>query len=237
MKTKKRILLKITGSVFLDPKTKTLSSHTVNGLIAQMKELSGQYQFGLVVGGGNFFRGSQYSKPLGIEPAVAHQIGMLATLMNGLILHSLFKNQDMPASLFCATPTAEIGLPISQQAINVALANDHTLIFAGGTGNPFFTTDTNAVLRSLQIDADEIWKGTDVDGVYNHDPRTNPDAQQLKSITFVQAIQQRLGVMDLTAYAMAEQYKKKIRVFNIFTPNALIRAIQDQQFGSILISS
>ncbi len=234
MKTKKRILLKLTGAVFLDKQTKTLSSKIVNHLIDQMKQLQDNYQFGLVVGGGNFFRGRQYSHVLGIEPAVAHQIGMLATIMNGLILDSLLENHELPVSLFCATPSPEIGNPVSQQAINAALNDGHTLIFTGGTGNPFFTTDTNAVLRALQISADEIWKGTDVDGVYSHDPRNNPDAKRIKKLSFTQAIEQHLGVMDLTAYAMAEQYKKRIRVFDIFTPNALIQATQNPDFGSIL---
>lgn len=234
MSIKKRILLKLTGMVFLDRTTGKLSSNTILHLIDQIKRLNEQCQFGFVIGGGNFFRGSTCSKVLGIEPAVGHQIGMLATMMNGLILHSLLENNGVHAQLFCATPSPEIGKPTSQQAINNALENNQTLIFTGGTGNPFFTTDTNAVLRALQIEADEIWKGTDVDGVYSSDPRTTPSAKRLEKISFSDAIQQKIGVMDLTAYAMAEQYKKKIRVFDIFTPDALIHAATNQSFGSIL---
>jgi uridylate kinase len=107
-------------------------------------------------------------------------------------------------------------------------------VFTGGTGNPFFTTDTNAVLRGLQIDAAEIWKATNVDGVYDTDPRKKPAATLLKRITYIEALQKKIGIMDSTAFALAEQHNLKIRVFDIFSPDAIVRAAYEQDFGSVL---
>lgn len=234
MNQKKKILLKLTGEVFLDPKTRELNATIVNSVILQIKQLNATHQFGIVVGGGNFFRGNEHGKRLGITASVGHQIGMLATLMNGLILKDLLEKQGLCAALLCAMPSPEIGEAISQQSINTALEQDCTIVFAGGTGNPFFTTDTNAILRSLQIRASEVWKGTSIDGVYDADPRIHSNAKRLKTIGYTEAFEKKLGIMDLTAYAMAEQYDKTVRVFNIFEENALIKAAQDKEFGSII---
>lgn len=236
MESKKRILLKITGEVFLDKEHRQLSSSVLNTLITQIKKLSGTHQFGIVVGGGNFFRGNQHGKVLGLSPSVGHQIGMLATMMNGLILKDILEHHELATSLFCAMPSPEVGEPISQQTILSALNQEHTLVFTGGTGNPFFTTDTNAVLRALQISADEIWKGTSVDGVYDTDPRQNPHAQKLSEVSYAKALQENLGIMDMTAYALADTYKKTVRVFDVFSENCLINAAQNPHFGSRLIS-
>lgn len=231
MITKQTILCKLTGEIFLD-ESKTLSPNTLNAIIDQMVKLQDTHQFGIVIGGGNFFRGNQHSKKLGISASVGHQIGMLATMMNGLIVKDLLEHHGLPAALFCAMPSPEIGKPISQQSIDTALASGQTLVFTGGTGNPYFTTDTTAVLRALQISASQIWKGTHVDGVYDADPKTNPNAKLLSKISYDQALQQKLGIMDLTAFALAQQYKQTVRIFNIFEPNALIRAAQEPTFGS-----
>lgn len=234
MNTKKRILLKLTGEIFLDKDKKQLSSVTPSAIIKQIKQLSTMHQFGIVVGGGNFFRGKQHGKQLGITPSVGHQVGMLATMMNGLILGDFLEQEGLSTSLLCAMPSPEVGNPISQEGILHAIKNGHIMVFTGGTGNPFFTTDTNAILRALQMSADEIWKGTCVDGVYNTDPRQKTDAQLLKTVSFAQALQQKLGIMDPTAYALAEQYGQTVRVFNIFEPNALLNAAQDKNFGSTI---
>lgn len=234
MDPKKRILLKLTGEIFLSADKASLSAHSINHLLAQIKKLSATHLFGIVIGGGNFFRGSLHGAALGMKSASGHEVGMLATMMNGLILKDLLEQQGMQTTLFCAIQCAQIGTPISQQAIDNALRANHVLIFTGGTGNPFFTTDTNAVLRSLQINADEIWKGTTVDGIYEADPRKNPQAKKLKKVSYHDALLNNLGIMDATAYALAEQHKQRIRVFNVFTPNALLHAVEDENFGSII---
>lgn len=231
---KKRILLKLTGAIFGTPE-KPFSATTVTSLIGQIKELQSTHQFGIVIGGGNLFRGSKQGKELALAPESAHYVGMLATIMNGLIFQDLSEKQAVHTTLFSALHCPQIAKTIQQQTIKRALADGKTIIFSGGTGNPFFTTDTNAVLRSLQIVADEIWKGTSVDGIYTKDPAIYQDAQPLKTVTFAKAIEQKLGIMDLTAYSMAQEHKQKIRVFNIFSHNALLHAAQNSNFGSVIV--
>ncbi len=231
--SKKRILLKITGEIFLAKDGKPTSENALN-LIRQLKELSDTFQFGIVIGGGNFFRGTQHGIKMGVRSTVGHQIGMLATMMNGLMLKDLCEQKGLSTELLCAMPSPEIGKPISQQTINGSLGQDKMLIFTGGTGNPFFTTDTTAILRALQIQAEVIWKGTSIDGVYTADPKKDPSAQKIDKISFEQAIEKRLGIMDLTAYAMAEQYDETIRIFDIFAPDALLKVARDPQFGSTI---
>lgn len=233
MGNKKRILLKLTGEVFLDSH-KILSPITINNVIEQIKKLHATHQFGIVIGGGNFFRGNNQGKALGMTPSVGHQTGMIATMMNGLILKDLLEQHGLDAALLCAISCPEVGESISHQNINTALSHDRTIIFTGGTGNPFFTNDTNAIIRGLQIEAAEIWKATNVGGVYNTDPRHNPDAALLKKISFSQAITERYGIMDPTAFVLAEQYRQQIRVFNIFTPDALMQAARDTSFGTTI---
>ncbi len=234
MKTKKRILLKITGTILIDQQTKELTTTFIIPLINQIKKLLPTHQFGIVIGGGNFFRGSQQGSKLGITPAVSHKIGMLSTIMNGLIIKDIMEKQMLAISHFCALYCPEIGTPITTQKIMDALNNNYTLIFTAGTGNPFFTTDTSAVLRALQMQADEIWKGTNVDGVYTADPYKNSSAQLIPFLTYKQALDQHLTVMDATAFTLADHYKQRIRIFNIFTPDALCRAAQDNTFGSTI---
>ncbi len=231
--SKKRILLKITGEIFI-AKDGTPTSDNALNLIRQLKELSETFQFGIVIGGGNFFRGSQHGIKMGVRSSVGHQIGMLATMMNGLMFKDLCEQKGLSTELLCAMPSPEIGKPISQQTINGSLDLGKILIFTGGTGNPFFTTDTTAILRALQIQAEVIWKGTSIDGVYTADPQKDPSAQKIEKISFEQAIEKRLGIMDLTAYAMAEQYDETIRIFDIFAPDALLKAARDPQFGSTI---
>lgn len=234
MHNRKKILLKVTGEIFFERTTKKLSATAINDLANQIKQLETTHQFGIVVGGGNFFRGTQHGVALGMTAPVAHQVGMLATMMNGLILKDLFEQHGLSTSLFCAISCPEVGSPISSQAIASALQKNNTLIFIGGTGNPFFTTDTNAVLRGLQIDAAQIWKGTNVDGIYDSDPRKNSNARLVKHTTYTDALTNHLGIMDAPAFALARQHELAIRVFNIFTPNALLTAAHDDNFGSLL---
>lgn len=231
---KKRVLLKLTGEIFLTKDHSQLSPDAAHAVITQIKKLQSTHQFGIVIGGGNFFRGSQHGAAMGIQPAISHQIGMLGTMMNGLMLKDLIDQQEMQASLFCAMPSPEIGKPIAQQTIKSALSDNHILIFTGGTGNPFFTTDTTAILRALQMGAHEVWKGTTVDGVYSANPDTDPAAKKLQTVTFSQAINDKLGIMDITAYAMAERYSIPIRVFNIFGPQSLIDVTNNPSFGSTI---
>lgn len=229
---KKRILLKLTGEAFLAADKKTLCPDTIQSIIKQIKQLMPEYLFGIVVGGGNFFRGKKEGRLLGMTPSSAHQVGILATMLNGIILKDLLAQHDIPTTIFCAIECPPAGEPISQQGITASVKKEQTMVFTGGTGNPFFTTDTNAVLRGLQIQVDEIWKGTKVNGVYTDDPLTDPNAKLLKHLTYKEALNNNLHIMDPPALALAEQYKQSIRIFNIFEKDALIKAAQNPEFGS-----
>jgi len=236
MGTKKRILLKLTGKVFLDPDSCNLSTATIKKIVGQIKQLRNTCQFSIVTGGGNFFRGDEQGKQLGITPWSSHQIGILATMMNGLMVNDLLKQENIASEVFTATVCWDVGFPVNHEAVKAQLANGKTLVFVGGTGNPFFTTDTNAVLRSLQIEADEIWKGTDVDGVYNIDPHREPSAKFIKKITYQEALDRKLKIMDSTAFTLASLHKLTIRVFNIFANDALLDAARNDNFGSTINS-
>ena len=234
MNKKKRILLKLTGKILIHRQTGLFTLEIINTIVQQLKQLQKTHQFGLVIGGGNLFRGKEQGQQLGITPSVGHHVGMLATIMNGLIITDLFEKHGLATTHFCALTVPEIAQPISHDRLHSALQNNNVLIFSGGTGNPFFTTDTTAVLRGLQIDAEEIWKGTNIDGIYEADPRIYPDAKLIKSLTYEQALEKKLGILDTTAYALAQQHQKNIRVFTIFAPDALLKAAQDTNFGSTI---
>ncbi|HEX2978118.1 MAG TPA: hypothetical protein VHO47_03285 [Candidatus Babeliales bacterium] len=234
MHSKTTILLKLTGEILVSPLTQALDSQRVRVIAQQIKQLQATHRFGIVIGGGNFFRGSKQGTALGLTPSVGHQIGMLATMMNGLIVKDLLEQEGLPCTVFCAVPSPEVGSPISAQTIQNARAGNSLMIFTGGTGNPFFTTDTTAILRGLQINAHEVWKCTSVDGVYTADPKTAPHAQLVASLSYNDALMQKLGIMDATAIALARESRLPIRVFNIFSDNALVRAANDSTFGSTI---
>jgi uridylate kinase len=229
--SKKIVLLKLTGEI-LKANNKIIDPAGVISCAQQIKQLLNTHYIGVVIGGGNFFRGSQQGTALGIKPSVGHQIGMLATMMNGLIIKDIFEREGIASSLFCAVPAPEIGAPVSDQAISAALGKGHCIIFSGGTGNPFFSTDTTAIVRALQINASEVWKATDVDGIYDADPKKKPNASPLKKISFSAMLDDRLTIMDAPAIALAQKHSLPIRVFNLFAQNALIRAAEDTNFGS-----
>lgn len=229
MNGKKRILLKVTGTL-LDPQHSTLIDQLLQNLIT----LHDTYHFGIVIGGGNFFRGGQHGKTFALRPATGHAIGMLATVMNGLILKDRMEQVGLRTRLLSALSCDTLAHPISQDAIDAAYAADEIIIFAGGTGNPFFTTDTNAVLRALQTGADAVWKATNVDGIYTADPRTNANATLITKLSHQDAIDRMIGIMDMTALTLAQEYNIPIRVFTLFKPNALLEAAHTTNIGSII---
>lgn len=225
----KTILLKLSGETFCENQSDTITS-----LIEQIKTITQSHRMGIVLGGGNFFRGSKNGTALGLRPTTGHTVGMVATLMNGLILQDLLLQSGVSCSLHSALPCPTIARPIRQELIDNALTCKSCVIFVGGTGNPFFTTDTNGVVRALQIGANELWKGTKVDGVYDADPEQHANAKKFDTITYKDALDKKLGVIDATALTLAEQEKLPIRVFNLFKPNALINALEKPDFGSTI---
>jgi uridylate kinase len=229
----KRILLKLTGTALLDSDGKP-SSVFITKLAEQLYVLRDSHQFGIVIGGGNFFRGSQHGTAMGLHATTAHHVGMLATMMNGLIVSNILKQQNLNTTVLCALPCPTVGQLVCQHEIDAAQQRGDIIIFTGGTGNPFFTTDTTAVLRALQLGAEEIWKATDVDGIYHADPRKQPEAGFIPATTYNEALEQNLAIMDSTAYTLAAEHNHVIRVFNAFAPDALIQAAHNPQFGSTL---
>jgi uridylate kinase len=229
----KNILLKLTGDIITQSHT-GLNADFVRSIALQIKQLTHTHQFSIVIGGGNFFRGATQGAQVEIRPQVAHTVGMLATMMNGLIIQDIFEQIGIKTVVLNALSCPEVGEAITFHKIQAYQAEHKCLIFTGGTGNPFFTTDTTAVLRALQVNAQELWKATKVAGIYTQDPRLNPDAQLVKKMSFAQALEQKLGIMDLNAFVLAEQHAMPIRIFNLFDQEALVRTASDINYGSTI---
>jgi len=234
MVEKKKILLKLTGEVFLSNDGTFLSTERIKTITDQINRLSDKYQFGIVVGGGNILRGEKQGKQIGLTPSYGHQTGMLATIINGVILKDTFEQKGLCTCLLSSIFCPQVSEILSDQNIQTALRKNNTIIFVGGTGAPFFTTDTNAIIRGLQMGAAEVWKATGVDGVFDSDPEKNPDAKFLKKIKYSDAISKKLGILDMTAMVMAEKHNLNTRVFNIFKPDALVKTSESEDFGSLI---
>jgi uridylate kinase len=232
MNTKKNVLVKLTGEMLLAADQKTLDGGIVRSFARQIKQLSSSHRFSIVIGGGNFFRGKQQGPGLRMTVGTSHYVGMLATMMNGLILQDLFQQEGVACTIFSGIDCPIMGKPIAPQTIDQALTTDQCLIFTGGLGTPFFSTDTTAVVRALQVNAHEVWKATKVDGVYTDDPIKNSNAQLLKRVTFAHALSQGLAIVDAPALALAQEHDLILRVFSLFNDNALLNAAQDSNFGS-----
>lgn len=229
----KKVLIKISGQLF-DHDGASFNKEFAKSFCAQLVELQKTMQCGIVIGGGNFFRGHQHGKQLELQRVAADTVGMLATMMNGVILHNFLRNAGIDALLLSAVYAPQVAPIISQEAIDQALRKNQCIIFAGGTGNPFVSTDTNAIIRALQINADQVWKATTVDAVYDADPKKNPGAKAYKHLSYQEVISKQLNVMDGAAIALAQEHKIVIRVFDVFAPSALLQAARDQTIGSTI---
>lgn len=231
----KTILLKLSGellSSYLEPSCE--GPKYLLTLVEQIKNLKDSHRFAIVIGGGNFFRGRSSSPELNLRQPVADSVGMLATAMNGLILQEYFNQHGLPSTLLSALPLPSLAESISQTTIDKAFTTNKCIIFCGGTGNPYFTTDTTAIIRALQIGAHEVWKATDVDYVYDGDPRENSTCNPLKTVSYRDFLQKQLKIMDLTAITLAQQHSLKIRVFNVFTPNILEEIARNLTIGTTI---
>lgn len=236
----KTVLLKISGEFLTITQQKQASSQKgacstkshIRHLIDQIKQLQKDHQIAIVIGGGNFFRARKEGKEFGLEQPTADTIGMLATAMNGLILQELFEKNGIATEVLSSLPLPSLFTSINQATIKQALHEKKCIIFCGGTGNPFFTTDTNAVVRALQIQADEVWKATSVDYVYDDDPVINKKCKPLINLTHEYALEKKLKFMDLTAITLSQQHNLTIRFFNGHQENALLKVAHDTKFGS-----
>lgn len=230
----RRILLKMSGEALMGDGTHTIDPKVLDRMVREIGEIHNLgVQVGVVVGGGNFFRGAALSAA-GINRVTGDYMGMLATLMNGLALRDAFERAGFPIRILSAIPMSGIvGHFDCRKAIH-HLEQGRILIFAAGTGNPFVTTDSAASLRGIEIEADVVLKATNVDGIYSADPAKDPNAKRYSHLSYQEALDKQLAVMDLAAFCQCRDHKLPLRVFNIHKPGALLRIIQGEDEGTLV---
>lgn len=230
----KRVLLKLSGESLGGPEGKGLDEES---LLRFAKEIAtavkAGYQIAIVNGGGNIFRGLQ-GVGKGYDRVTGDRMGMLATVINSLALSSSLKGQGVQAEVFTATPMLPIAKLYSREDAVKVLENGGVALIAGGTGNPFFSTDSGAALRALETGADALLKGTKVDGVYTADPKKDPTAVKYDELTFDEAMAKHLKVLDQTAFALCEQGPLPLIVFDINKDGALLRILEGSKEGTLV---
>ena len=221
----RRVIVKLSGESLTGPDAHGLHAPTIARIAADLvSTVETGVEVAVVVGGGNFFRGIQGANK-GIERARADSIGMLATVMNALMIEAAVEAEGFPARALSAIPMPALCQPYSRQAALHHLAKGRVCVLAGGTGNPFFTTDTGAVLRAAELSADVVMKATQVDGVYSADPKKHADAERYERLTHDEAISKNLAIMDTAAFALARENQIPIIVFSILTEGAIRSAL------------
>jgi len=231
----KRVIVKLSGEALMGPLTHGLHQDTVKRIAADLAATAAMgVEIGVVVGGGNFFRGIQGADK-GIERARADSIGMLATVMNALAMEQAIEAAGQSARALSAVPMPAVCQPFSRQAALNHLDKRRVVVLAGGTGNPFFTTDTGAVLRAAELSADAVMKATQVDGVYTADPKKDASATRYEQLTHDQAISQNLAVMDTAAFALARENRIPIIVFSIAGPGAIRGALTGENPATLVV--
>lgn len=228
-----RILLKLSGEALAGKNDMGIDSSVLDAMslsIAHLVCLG--VQVGIVVGGGNLYRGSQLQKQGLVGRVTGDQMGMLATVMNGLAMRDSLERRNIKCRLMSALPIGEVTETYSSRNAIRYLQNNEVCIFVAGTGNPFFTTDTAACLRGIEIEAGVILKATKVDGVYDKDPSKFDDAVKYESLTFDQVLDQKLGVMDLTAIALCREHNVPLQVFDMGKQNALLNVVMGEPEGT-----
>ena len=228
----RRILLKLSGEALMGPDAFGYHSDTLAGFVTQIKEVAALgVQVGIVVGGGNLFRGATGALS-GMDRVTADSMGMLATVMNALALKDALIQVGMDARVQTAVTIAHVGEGFERDSAIRHLEAGRVVIFGGGTGNPFFTTDTASALRAAEIGADLMLKATKVDGVYSADPNKDPSATRYQSLSFDDAIARNLGVLDTAAFAICREQNVPLVVFNIFKSGALKRVVMGEPEGT-----
>lgn len=228
----KRILLKLSGEALMGPEAFGYDAATMAGIVAQIREvLDLGVEVGIVVGGGNLFRGASGALS-GMNRATADGMGMLATVMNALALKDALEAAGIETRVQTAVNIGHVGELFERDAAVRHLQAGRVVIFGGGTGNPFFTTDTASALRGAEIGADLMLKATKVDGVYTADPKKDPAATRYETLSFDEAIARNLGVLDTAAFALCREQGLPLAVFSIFKPGALKRVVMGENEGT-----
>jgi uridylate kinase len=230
----RRALLKISGEALAGSRAQGLDYGIVEGLAAELKGIHAQgIHLGLVVGGGNMVRGTQASRE-GLDRVNADYMGMLATVINALALQDILEKMGVQTRVMTAIRMESLAEPYIRRRAVRHLEKGRMVIFAGGTGNPFFSTDTAAVLRALEIEAEVILKGTSVEGIYTGDPKTDPNATFLPELSFQDAIVNGYAVMDANAFGLCKDNKLPIVVFNLNKPGAIARVLSGERVGTMV---
>lgn len=230
----KRILLKFSGEALMGPNDFGLDADTLNGVVSQVKALRDLgVEVGIVVGGGNIFRGAQIQNS-GIQRTTGDHMGMMATVINALALRDVIESHGMKSQVLSAMSIEGVSTGFNANVVKKQLASGEVLVFAAGTGSPFFTTDTAAALRGIEIGADIVLKATKVDGIYTADPVKDPSATRYQSLSYDEVIQKNLQVMDMTAFVLCRDHKMPIRVFDMFKDNAVIRIVKGEDEGTLV---
>ncbi len=228
----KRILLKLSGEALMGDDAYGINRSTITRIVNEVKEVVDLgVQVAVVIGGGNIFRGVAPAAA-GMDRATADYMGMLATVMNAMALQDAMKNIGLNARVQSALSIEQVAEPYIRGKAIRYLEEGRVVIFGAGTGNPFFTTDTAAALRGMEINAEIVIKATKVDGIYTDDPKTNPEAMRYKTISFDEAIVKNLKVMDATALTLCRDQKLPISVFSIFKQGALKRVVMGEDEGT-----
>ena len=227
-----RILLKLSGEALLGKNSYGIDNDRLVVFAEEIKQIHDQgVEIAIVIGGGNIFRGLTGSKD-GIDRVQADYMGMLATVINGLALQNALENMNIPTRLQSAIKMESIAEPFIKRKATRHLEKGRVVIFASGTGNPYFTTDSAAVLRAIEINADVILKGTRVDGIYNEDPEKNKEAVKFDDISFEETIKKGLKIMDTTAFTLSKENELPIIVFDMNTKGNLTKVVMGEKIGT-----
>lgn len=230
----KRVLLKCSGEALMGSVQFGIDPSVLDKIANDVAELiSMGVEVGLVIGGGNLFRGKALSEA-GLGRVTGDHMGMLATVMNALALRDAMERIDLPARIMSAIPMLGVVDPYHRRKAITHLRNKHVVIFAAGTGNPFFTTDTAACLRAIEVGADVVLKATRVDGVYSDDPLKNPNAKRYDYLTYKKVLQDGLQVMDATAICLCQDQGMPLQIFDMAAPHALKKIVLGERVGTIV---
>ncbi|MFH1496121.1 MAG: UMP kinase [Pseudomonadota bacterium] len=228
----KRILLKLSGEALMGDDSYGINRPTIERIVGEVAEVVRMgVQVGVVIGGGNIFRGVAPAAA-GMDRATADYMGMLATVMNALALQDAMRRIGVASRVQTALAIEAVAEPYIRGKAIRYLEEGKVVIFGAGTGNPFFTTDTAAALRAMEVGAEVVLKATKVDGVYTDDPKTNPEAMRYQQLSFDEAISRNLKVMDATALALCRDQSMPLGVFSIFKPGALKRVVMGEDEGT-----
>jgi len=230
----KRILLKLSGEALMGDLNGGIDPRTIRRLAGEILELRRLgVEVGLVIGGGNIIRGAEKSGE-GLERVTGDYMGMLATVLNALAMQDALENLGQPVRVMSALKINQVCEDYIRRRAIRHLEKGRVVIFAAGTGNPFFTTDSAASLRAIEIEADVLIKATKVDGVYSADPMKDHTASFYPRLTYDTALDQRLNVMDATALVLCRDHDMPLRVMNIFEPGAVMRLVRGEEIGSLI---